>query len=87
MLHWLSFADPKRPSGEQFLGVAIIEAPDFLTAVLLSHSLGANPGGEVMGAAYPDGFPLPPDRYRGRLLSLDELQELGPMMRGDGSPL
>jgi len=47
-LFYLSFA-----SEAGFLGVAIVEADDFLDAVKCAHELGINPGGQVLG------FPLP----------------------------
>lgn len=62
---WLSFADPGKPRGSQFLGVVIVLAPDFLGAVRKAHALGLNPGGEVRG--YP--MPAPPEpKHRDRLL-------------------
>jgi hypothetical protein len=39
-LHWLSFADPELPTGPQFLGVSIVEAPDFLSAMAATQFLG-----------------------------------------------
>lgn len=44
---WLSFADPDRPKGQQFLGLCIVEAVDEITAAKVAHALGINPGGEV----------------------------------------
>jgi hypothetical protein len=47
---WLSFADPDKPRGKQFLGVAIIEASTPpLEAIAKTSRLGINPGGEVVG--------------------------------------
>lgn len=51
-LWWLSFCDGRLPKGSQFLGACVVCAPDFLTAVTVSHLYGCNPGGEVLG------FPL-----------------------------
>lgn len=45
-LWWLSFVDKAK---DECLGVAVVNAPSFLTAVLVSHHLGINPGGEVAG--------------------------------------
>ena len=74
-LWWLSFADPDRPEGTQFLGAAIIQAPTFPAAITRSHRIGVNPGGEVMAAG-----PIPPDAYgpefRDRLLSAQEIDDL-----------
>ncbi len=47
--HWLSFADSALPKGTQFLGAVLVKAPDFITAVMQTHALGLNPGGEVQG--------------------------------------
>ena len=46
---WLSFADPDKPRGKQFLGGCVIEAESFPGAITEAHRLGCNPGGEVMG--------------------------------------
>lgn len=68
---WLSFADPDLPPGTQFLGVVILNAPDFMSAVLLSHALKLNPGGEVQGVELPIPNPLRAQDFN-RLLSRDE---------------
>lgn len=80
-LWWLSFADPHRPKGEQFLGVSIIEAPGFGAATLTAHILGCNPGGEVQGLEIHERFHhvLTPD-YIGRLLTRAEIDALGPLL-------
>lgn len=52
-IHWLSFADPDRPEGDQFLGVCIVKARGFLLAVEKARALGINPGGEVQGIEAP----------------------------------
>lgn len=64
---WLSFADPHKSKGQQFLGVVIVNSEeytgtypmplrakdnDFARAVQYSHILHLNPGGEV------EGYPL-----------------------------
>jgi hypothetical protein len=50
---WMSFADPTRPRGSQFLSVLLIEADDAKKAMTRSHVLGLNPGGEVPFAEHP----------------------------------
>jgi len=50
-LWWLSYCDPKKPTGSQFQGVLILEAKTFLGAVAKAHLLGLDPGGEVQGFA------------------------------------
>lgn len=68
-LWWLSFV------GDGFLGVSIVLAVDFITAVTTAHMLGINPGGEVKGHPW-SGEKSVPDSYVGRLLSTAELDEL-----------
>jgi hypothetical protein len=71
MYWWLSFADPHRPEGTQFLGVAIVEADSFLSAHSQCNRLGINPGGEIRGfelGAVPD------KRDMNRLLTRDEAE-------------
>lgn len=46
---WLSFCDPKRPAGQQFLGVAIVAGTDLVEATKNAWANECNPGGEVMG--------------------------------------
>jgi hypothetical protein len=72
--HWLSFCDPGRPRGSQFLGCSIVEAPDFLAAVTTAHALGCNPGGECQGVEFTT--PIPPPEYVGRLLDRVEAGRL-----------
>ncbi len=50
---WCSFCDPRKPRGEQFLGLCIVEAVDQISAVRVTHALGINPGGEV---AFMDAY-------------------------------
>ena len=45
MRWWLSFAKP----GES-LGVCVVDADTFMGAVIKTHRMGINPGGEVVGA-------------------------------------
>lgn len=57
---WLSFAhagDPEVPGDtDRFLGVVVVEAADFLNAVKITHNLGVNPGGEVVGYPIEEQF-------------------------------
>lgn len=73
---WMSFADPHRPTGQQFLGVAIVRASGEASAVTESHQLGVNPGGEIALAPIPEDH-VPPPHLRNRLLSRAELEEAG----------
>ena len=52
-LYWLSFSDLDRPKGSQFLGAAIVEAANFIAAVVRARELGCNPGGECQGGECP----------------------------------
>lgn len=76
MLHWLSFADTDLPKGQQFLGVAIVEASSFPEAVMISHMLGFNPGGQVAGTEIPDHAPQPAEHWRDRLLTKADIAKL-----------
>jgi len=51
---WLSFCDPDRPKGTQFLGALVAEGDDFIEAVRESHLRGVNPGGEVLSVELPE---------------------------------
>lgn len=76
---YLSFADPRKPTGEQFLGAAYVRASTANAAFLRSHYLQINPGGEIKL-----GGPIPDERIdervsetdRERLLSRDELGQV-----------
>lgn len=84
-LVWLSFEDPKRPCGSQFLGAAIVRARSVIEAVGVAHALGCNPGGRVVGhpVEYADGIdPIPPE-YIERLLTRDEVDSLVRACGGD----
>lgn len=62
---WLSFCDPEKTPGEQFLGVSIVEAPDMATAPLTAWYMGCNPGGEIRISEFPAGMtPLEDHTYR-----------------------
>jgi hypothetical protein len=65
---WLSFCDPKRPHGQEFLGVAVVPALDFGRAVRVAWALGCNPGGAVRGWRIPAGCE-PAKQLRNRLLT------------------
>lgn len=68
---WLSFAS----EADGFLGVIIVSASGFITAVDQTHWMGINPGGEVQG------YPAPPEFEPGdmadRLLSRATLEAEG----------
>lgn len=68
---YLSFAD------EVFRGACVVQADDLIPAVQLSHRLGCNPGGQVMGVPIPEGF-LPGPEYRNRLLAKADVMAFWP---------
>lgn len=68
---WLSFCDPSKPGGGQFLGVVIVEAYGPADAMDRSHEMGINPGGEIEACRVPPEDH--PESVRNRLLSKDEL--------------
>lgn len=75
---WLSFADGSLPVGTQFLGAVLIEANGFGFAVMATHLLGINPGGEVQ-AIGPAQFPADEMphviKYAGRLMNRSECEQ------------
>jgi len=75
--YYLSFADSDRPSGERFLGALILEASGVVDAARRAHAIGENPGGEVLSWEITD---LPPEEYRARLLSKDDLRDMNEKM-------
>jgi hypothetical protein len=76
---WLSFADPDRPEGQQFLGCVITEAVDFLSAVIKSHRLSINPGGEVQAVVLPKNLysKYAEENYVDRLIVAPEVYNIG----------
>ena len=74
-LFWLSFADPGRPEGTQFLGVAIIQGSTLAAAITRSHLLKVNPGGQV-GILGPIEAEYIAPEWRDRLLSAAEIDAI-----------
>ena len=72
---WLSFCDANLPKGTQFLGACIVRAHGMTDAILQSHRLGLNPGGEVLTVQARDEF-VPAEKYLGRLLSKADIAEM-----------
>ncbi len=77
---WLSFADPHRPKGSQFLGVAIVQGLNADDALANAWTTSCNPGGEVTVMTVLGQYGDPPLEYRYRLISdrniLDKLTEI-----------
>ena len=72
---YLSYASEKE---DKFLGVCIVEAPDFLSAALRARVLKISPGGQVVGAEFPPEIPLPAGEFRNRLLSEADVKRMDP---------
>lgn len=53
-LWYLSFCDPDKPQGSQFLGACIVAGDDLLSAIQTAYGLACNPGGEVVGQPVPE---------------------------------
>lgn len=53
---WLSFVDPDRPEGDQYLGAVLLKADDVAHALFCSHEKGLNPGGEIAMFEIPKEF-------------------------------
>jgi len=66
--YWLSFAADQE---DGFLGVAVVDADDFIGAVVTAHAKGINPGGEVLGFDLPDTASIP-EHFKNRLLSRED---------------
>lgn len=79
---WLSFADHARPHGQQFLGAAVVgPALSGVHALMLSHALGCNPGGEVALLEIPSEVALRiPPAYKRRLLTRVECTTLDDLL-------
>jgi hypothetical protein len=72
----MSFADPDKEPGTQFLGVCIVQGGGIAEATQTAWDLGINPGGEIQAHPIPEEH-VPDEKYRLRLLSRDELEEAG----------
>jgi hypothetical protein len=72
---YLSFVSEE----DVFLGACVLDADEFKDALIKSHVLAINPGGQVMGMLVPDdardNLPL------NRLMSKAELASYGPIKR------
>jgi hypothetical protein len=84
-LYWMSFADPDKPKGQQFLGAVILEASSLSDAIQETWRKGINPGGEVVFLEIaPDKEYLCPPETRNALLSREELTRHFPDLRQFG---
>lgn len=72
---WMSFCDPERPKGSQFIGVIIMREKGIAHAINRTWAMGINPGGEVMSYETDDSDILP--EHFNKLLTKDELVKAG----------
>jgi hypothetical protein len=72
---YLSFADERG-----FLGGIIIKAHGFTEAMIKSHAMKINPGGEVQGCVIPEEH-IPPKEYHNRLLTKEQFESFWGKMR------
>jgi hypothetical protein len=73
---WLSFCDPTKPKGEQFLGACVVPGNNVGLGAAVAHSLGCNPGGEVAGMLIPDEqVPLIRPKWLARVLTKQECHD------------
>ena len=73
--YWLSFSNEDGP-----LGVAIVDGKNFTDAIVNSHALNLNPGGEVLGSKMETEEELNEVKQLGgtnRFLSIDEMKMRG----------
>ena len=73
---WMSFCDPFKPKGQQFLGVIITQSLGLTHAMRKTHELGINPGGEIQSYILPPGTLLDA-KYLDRLMQKEELEAAG----------
>ena len=69
---YLSFADDVG-----FRGGVVIKAHGLTDAVIKCNWLQINPHGEIQGIELPESH-IPPERYRNRLLTKEEIKEMWP---------
>ncbi len=72
---WMSFCDSNKQSGQQFLGVIIGQGTNLRDAVIRTHKIGINPGGEIISCKFDDGKVK--HEHLDRLLTKAQLIEYG----------
>lgn len=79
-LMYLTFADPGKPVGKQFLGAAIVRASNIFEAAQVAWYLGLNPaGGEVYALDVPMQTKIPA-QYIERFLTKQDIDELDKLL-------
>lgn len=81
--YWMSFCDPDKPEGEQFLGVVIVDGGSehpsvgIHMAAVAAYATGCNPGGEVVAIQLPQwAVEHVVPAWSNRLLTRAEVAEL-----------
>lgn len=78
---WMSFCDSEVEGPKQFLGCAIVHAPNFLSAVAEASLIGCNPGCEIQGVEIEADMPQPPAEFIGHLMQMPEIKRFEAEMR------
>ncbi len=74
---WLSFCDPDKPEGSQFLGACIVDGEDFSDALSVAWAAKCNPGGEIAFVQIGETIPEEAANWpKYTLLSRDQIKEL-----------
>lgn len=73
MYWYLSFADPSKPRGKQWLGGCYVKGDDIRQAMLRAWEAGCNPGGQIYGIPVEN----PGDAFVDRLLNKEQLRAIG----------
>jgi hypothetical protein len=81
--YYLSFCDPGKPNGTQFLGATLVEADDPSDMLTKTHANGTNPGGEVefleLDFESIDDLPAASRSYLNRFVPREEVMAGGYM--------
>jgi hypothetical protein len=77
---WLSFCDPDKAEGSQFLGVAIVEGANLVQATSSAWRHKCNPGGEILGVQLPHATHVSTNMMN-RLLTRNEAEALDKNLR------
>lgn len=79
---WMSFTDPDKPEGQQFLGGCLVDGATMEEALTNSHALGINPGGAVKTVGPIPREQVPLGGRFNALLSREDLIAMGPDWEG-----
>lgn len=87
-LYWMSFCDPEKKPGTQFLGACIVDAnysgdrrADSEASMRAAWHHGCNPGGEVQSMKLPDEMAaLVPEQFKYVLMSKERCEQFDRLM-------